>query len=322
MGCADHRLVLDAGRILDRGRLAVGMLMVAPLGALLPSLVQPERERGAGEPQWGVQASSPNPIAAAPVDPQDIVANLTNPTVGGAAGNGAAPPASSSGPGTTSPPREGQAPAPATGPAGIAEVGSESDDTSAAAQSVDIPGTAPDAALADKLRRSQSRFAPTQPAATPSEGPMPFATPLTAVYPAPQGSSHVFPVVGGASYSNDWGSPRPGGRSHQGIDLFARAGTPIVAVNDGTLSKVGWNRVGGWRFWLRDEWGNEFYHAHLSAFAPAAVEGATVKKGTVIGFVGNTGDAKATPPHVHFEIHPAGGRPVPPFTYMNAWPRL
>jgi murein DD-endopeptidase MepM/ murein hydrolase activator NlpD len=151
---------------------------------------------------------------------------------------------------------------------------------------------------------------------------MPFASPVVAFYPTPPSATHVFPVVAGASFSNDWGGPRPGGRRHQGIDLFAKTGTPVVAISDGILFRVGWNRVGGWRFWLRDRWGNEFYHAHLSAFAPAAKEGATVKAGTVIGFVGNTGDARGTPPHVHFEIHPGGGDPIPPFSYVSAWPRV
>jgi murein DD-endopeptidase MepM/ murein hydrolase activator NlpD len=203
-------------------------------------------------------------------------------------------------------------------------VGSESADT-AEPSTVEVPGTAPNAALAAQLRQSQSRFAPpasATPAASPSEGPMPFAAPVVANYPTPATATHVFPVVSGASFSNDWGGPRPGGRSHQGIDLFAKTGTPIVAISDGTLFKVGWNRIGGWRFWLRDRWGNEFYHAHLSAFAPAAKEGAVVKAGTVVGFVGNTGDAKTTPPHLHFEIHPGGGDPIPPFSYVSAWPRL
>ena len=314
--------MLHAAKILDRGRLAVGMLMVAPLGVFAPALFQPSADRGDGGPQWGVQATSPNPISMTPVSAQDIVANLTNPTLGSAAPND---PAGTSTPGqaSSSPSSEGPDSAQdATGAAMSGEIGSESDDTSEAPRGVEIPGTAPDAPLADRLRRSQSRFTAPQPGTSPSEGPMPVATPPTAAYPAPQGPGHVFPIAGGASYSNDWGGPRPGGRRHQGIDLFATTGTPVVAINDGTLFRVGWNRVGGWRFWLRDQWGNEFYHAHLSAFAPVAVEGATVRKGTVIGYVGNTGDADSTPPHLHFEIHPAGGGAIPPFTYMNAWPRL
>lgn len=305
--------MLSAEHLLDRGRLLLGALLVIPLGAMLPGVGRPERE----PPAWLVASVTANPITVTTPTAQDVLAELTSPAATGQAAQGAM--------------RSGTTPAPATGgataPAAVQatdEVGSESADTADPA-TVDIPGTAPSAALAEQLRQSQSRFAPAAsatPAASPSEGPMPFASPAVAYYPTPPTATHVFPVVSGASFSNDWGGPRPGGRSHQGIDLFAATGTPIVAISDGTLFKVGWNRVGGWRFWLRDRWGNEFYHAHLSAFAPSAKEGAVVKAGTVIGFVGNTGDAKTTPPHLHFEIHPGGGDPIPPFSYVSAWPRL
>ena len=290
--------MFSAEQILDRGRLLLGALLVIPFGVMLPGVSRP----APAGPAWTVAVVTANPISAEIPTPQDVLANLTNPTVATAS----------------------TAANPSSGPAGPAssEVGSESTGQSGQA-TAQIPGTAPDAALAARLRQSQSRFAP--PAAAPaasSDGPMPFAAPVVAYYPIPQTATHVFPVVGGASFSNDWGGPRPGGRSHQGIDLFAKTGTPIVAVSDGTLFKVGWNPVGGWRFWLRDRWGNEFYHAHLSAFAPAAKEGATVRAGTVIGFVGNTGDARTTPSHLHFEIHPSGGDPVPPFPYVSAWPRV
>jgi murein DD-endopeptidase MepM/ murein hydrolase activator NlpD len=132
---------------------------------------------------------------------------------------------------------------------------------------------------------------------------------------------YVFPVVGGATFTNDWLGARPGGRLHQGIDLFAARGTPVVAVADGSLFNVGHNGLGGWRLWVRDRGGNTFYYAHLSAYSPAAVEGAGVARGTVLGYVGDTGDARGTSPHLHFEIHPGGGGPVPPFSIVSAWPR-
>lgn len=131
----------------------------------------------------------------------------------------------------------------------------------------------------------------------------------------------LFPVAGPTTFSNDWMYPRPGGRSHQGIDLFAARGTPVVAVADGSLFNVGWNGLGGWRLWVRDRAGNGFYYAHLSAYAPVAREGATVARGTVLGYVGDSGDAQGTPTHVHFEIHPGGGGPVPPYPIVTGWPR-
>jgi len=133
------------------------------------------------------------------------------------------------------------------------------------------------------------------------------------------GGGYVFPVVGGASFSDDFGGPRADTGFHQGIDLFAPAGTPVVAVHDGTLFNVGWNRLGGWRLWLDDGQGNLFYYAHLSAYATESFAGARVRAGQVIGFVGHTGDAQGTPSHLHFEIHPAAGWAVPPIAYVTAW---
>jgi hypothetical protein len=101
-----------------------------------------------------------------------------------------------------------------------------------------------------------------------------------------------------------------------------------VAVASGTVFSVGWNEVGGWRLWLRDTAGNEFYYAHLSAYTGLAVNGRHVNAGDVLGFVGNTGDAQGTPFHLHFEIHPVSmlflgyDGAVDPTLYLNAWQRL
>jgi len=149
---------------------------------------------------------------------------------------------------------------------------------------------------------------------------LPYAPGAAQLAVMPAGGAFVFPVQGGARYSDDWLAGRPGGRLHQGIDLFAPTGTPLVAVADGTVFRVGWNGLGGWRLWLRDRSGTAFYYAHLSAFGPAAREGAAVARGTVLGYVGTTGDAQGTPPHVHFEIHPGGAGPVRPFPIVSAWP--
>ena len=94
------------------------------------------------------------------------------------------------------------------------------------------------------------------------------------------------------------------------------------------MFSVGWNRIGGWRLWLRDDKGNEFYYAHLSAYSPLAVNGAIVQAGDVLGFVGNTGDAQGTPFHLHFEVHPVGllglgyDGAVDPTSYLLGWEHL
>jgi murein DD-endopeptidase MepM/ murein hydrolase activator NlpD len=141
---------------------------------------------------------------------------------------------------------------------------------------------------------------------------------------------YVFPVYGPSSYSDTYGALRPdvSGGWHHGDDIFAPLGAPLLAVAHGTVFSVGWNDVGGWRLWLRDDDGNQFYYAHLSAYTPLAVNGAIVNAGDVLGFVGRTGDAEATPYHLHFEIHPAGllglgyDGAVNPTPYLDAWRRL
>jgi hypothetical protein len=140
---------------------------------------------------------------------------------------------------------------------------------------------------------------------------------------------YVFPIYGPASYGDTFGAPRAdvSGGWHHGEDIFSPLGTPLLAVADGTLFSVGWNDIGGWRLWLRDRLGNEFYYAHLSAYSPLAVNGRQVKAGDVLGFMGKTGDAEYSPVHLHFEIHPVSllargyDGAVAPYPFLNAWRR-
>ena len=139
----------------------------------------------------------------------------------------------------------------------------------------------------------------------------------------------VFPIYGTASFGDSFGAPRPDvpGGWHHGEDIFAAGGAPLLAVADGTLHTIGFNKIGGYRLWLRDTEGDEFYYAHLSAYSPLAVEGRSVQAGDVIGFVGNTGDADGGAPHLHFEIHPASmaglgyDGVVAPYSILLAWRR-
>ena len=174
--------------------------------------------------------------------------------------------------------------------------------------------------LVKEERERQRRLAALEAARTAYLTSMPVAGGTTLAGALPQGN-YLFPVAGPTQFTNDWGFARPGGRSHEGIDLFAARATPVVAVADGTLFNVGWNGLGGWRLWVRDAAGNGFYYAHLDAYSPAAREGASVTRGTVLGYVGDSGDAQGTPTHLHFEIHPGGGGPVPPYPIITGWPR-
>jgi murein DD-endopeptidase MepM/ murein hydrolase activator NlpD len=119
----------------------------------------------------------------------------------------------------------------------------------------------------------------------------------------------VCPVQGPHSFSNDWGAPRSGGRTHQGNDILAPRGTPVVANVAGSVSRNE-SGLGGHGYFLHGRDGNTYYGAHLDGYSSAA---GNVAAGTVIGYVGDTGDARGGVTHLHFEIHPGGGAAVNPY---------
>ena len=170
---------------------------------------------------------------------------------------------------------------------------------------------------------------PAKAAPEPAPGIPPVREPPN-IRPKLTAGGYVFPVYGPSSFSDTFHAPRGDISSgwHHGDDIFAPLGAPILAVASGTVFSVGWNEIGGNRLWLRDGQGNLFYYAHLSAFTPLAVNGNKVNAGDVLGFVGNTGDARGTPYHLHFEIHYVGllwmgyDGVVNPTPYLLAWKHL
>ncbi len=133
-----------------------------------------------------------------------------------------------------------------------------------------------------------------------------FATRARELFAPLNGTMLQMPVVGVRPYdlSNSWGDPRDGGRrKHRGIDIFAPKGTPIVAVADGIISFIGEQPKGGQCIWLTTENGASFYYAHLDRWASGLYEGMEVRSGDLLGYVGNTGNARTTPPHLHFGIN-------------------
>lgn len=128
-----------------------------------------------------------------------------------------------------------------------------------------------------------------------------------------------FPVAGPTDFSDTWHAPRSGGRLHEGTDLFAAEGTPLRSVERGVLTRVGHGALGGTKLWLVGESGTHYYYyAHLSGFAPGVTDGLVVDAGAVIGYVGHTGNARTTPPHLHFEVHPGGGPAVDAYPLLRA----
>src|SRR5688572_2066495 len=127
----------------------------------------------------------------------------------------------------------------------------------------------------------------------------------------------AFPVKPGTErdIGSRFGAPRDAGaRSHHGIDIFARRGTPVVAAAAGVVNRVNETEIGGKVVWLRDTFGNSLYYAHLDSQAVSS--GMRVDAGDTLGFVGNTGNARTTPPHLHFGVYRRGEGPVDPYWFV------
>ena len=130
------------------------------------------------------------------------------------------------------------------------------------------------------------------------------------------------PVAGLAWWTDDWHACRDGCRRlHQGLDIFARHGTPLVAVADGVVTQKTTGGLAGIGVEITDQMNIEYFYAHLSGWADRLREGMRVRRGQVIGYVGNTGNAVSTPPHLHFEYQP-NGRPRPPKPHVDQWLRM
>ncbi|MGH9274716.1 MAG: peptidoglycan DD-metalloendopeptidase family protein [Acidimicrobiales bacterium] len=131
----------------------------------------------------------------------------------------------------------------------------------------------------------------------------------------------VFPVGDPHSFWDSFGAPRMMGtgyeHAHQGTDIMAPTGTPLVACERGIITKMGSDVLGGTKIWVKGQSGTYYYYAHLSSFAEGMVDGLVVEPGTVIGFVGDTGNARGGAPHLHFEIHPDGGPAVNPYPLLK-----
>ena len=129
-----------------------------------------------------------------------------------------------------------------------------------------------------------------------------------------------FPIAGPTTWVDDWLFPRyvPAFHLHKGLDMFAPLGTPVRAPFDGTL-KLTDGAVGGLAAYVTQSDGTYVYMAHMSGFAPDKVTGQAVKQGDVVGFVGNSGNARGGATHVHLQLHPKGGNPVPPKPTVDGW---
>jgi Peptidase family M23 len=143
----------------------------------------------------------------------------------------------------------------------------------------------------------------------------------------------IFPVVGTTSYYDDFGEPRAGG-AHQGNDILAARRAPAVAVEAGTVKFWTTSVQAGCMLYLYGDSGTTYLYIHLNndltgrndnqgtcspgtSYAPGLKDGARVAAGQLIGFVGDSGDANGSHPHLHFEVHPNDGGAVDPYSYLR-----
>jgi murein DD-endopeptidase MepM/ murein hydrolase activator NlpD len=103
-----------------------------------------------------------------------------------------------------------------------------------------------------------------------------------------------------------WGGARGRGRKHEGIDIFAQRGTPVLSSTEGVVVRVGTNRLGGQVVWVLGPGGQRHYYAHLERYGDVHA-GMRVAPGKVLGYIGTTGNAAGTPPHLHYGIYVTGG---------------
>ena len=117
------------------------------------------------------------------------------------------------------------------------------------------------------------------------------------------------PVSGvlAAQVTDTWGAPRGGGRRHEGQDIFARRGTKVYSATEGYVVRVGENTLGGKTVFVHGPGGRWYYYAHLEDYAPGLRVGDYVTPDTLLGYVGDTGNAKGTPPHLHFGVYTSSG---------------
>lgn len=245
--------------------------------------------------------TTPPPTTATPTTPPTTTAPDTIPSTTQAPGT----------PDTTAPPTT-DAPPPVNPEAAAAAAAQG--DGGPAADAPRLSSAAVDAAIAS-LQRS---------GASSTQALMEALAPLSQFGLSPTDAAikgmGKFPVAGLATWTDSWLAPRsnPTPHPHQGNDIFATFGTPVRAPSDGTV-RFGEEPSGGKAAYVTEPGGTYYFMCHLEGFAPDLQSGDTVTQGQVVGFNGDTGNAKGGAPHVHFEIHPGGGGAVDPKPTLDRW---
>lgn len=161
--------------------------------------------------------------------------------------------------------------------------------------------------LAEQQREEAAAQAASTGSAPPAAAPAQVNAPISA-------DGKTCPVAGPNSFIDSWGYPRSGGRSHEGTDIMAADGTPVVAITDGTITFAGYGDSAGNWIILSGRDGNDYWYLHNRQNTKTS---GSVQVGEQIATVGNTGNASGGAPHVHFEYHPGGGGPINPYPLLS-----
>jgi murein DD-endopeptidase MepM/ murein hydrolase activator NlpD len=180
---------------------------------------------------------------------------------------------------------------------------------SVAAQLADLEGAREYAAALQALAEARER----ERRAAEAEAQQTSAGGASAPAVLSSGGGIVCPVAGPVTFTDTWGAARSGGRTHQGVDILAAMGTPTVAPVSGRVEHRG-SSLGGLSWYVYGDNGDMFYGTHLSGYANQ--DAGWVAAGTVIGYVGDSGNAGT--PHLHFEYHPGGGEAINPYPITSA----
>jgi peptidoglycan LD-endopeptidase LytH len=166
----------------------------------------------------------------------------------------------------------------------------------------------------EELLAAARRRAAAEAAARASSAPSAPAPAPAPAFVAQTSGNMACPVAGPVSFSDTWGAPRSGGRSHQGVDMMASYGTPVAAITNGSITYAGYgSSAGNWQILSGDD-GHQYWYMHNQS---NIVTGGRVRVGQQIATVGDTGNATGIP-HLHFEYHPGGGAAVNPTPLVSS----
>jgi murein DD-endopeptidase MepM/ murein hydrolase activator NlpD len=173
-----------------------------------------------------------------------------------------------------------------------------------------VPTTVAPATVSDESTSTTAQTTTTQAVSTTTTTHPPAPPPIVA-------EGKACPVNAASSFTDSWGAPRSGDREHEGVDMVAARGAPLVAIESGTIARTAESALGGISIYLTGISGNRYYYAHLDSLAEGIVGGLSVSVGDLVGYNGSSGNATYDTPHLHFQYAPPGGTWINPYSLVK-----